>query len=128
MALGQFENGIEAHKAAVALKIKHHGVYIRHVPGYAYTVGCSDLGLPELMIENMPRDQSEELLKLLYVAAEQRSVRATSWNEIVVVTPKPSFESMTADQVKGRLFDARTHYGHWDVSGVKVMVPGVRSD
>ena len=128
MALGKFENGIEAHKNAVADAIEHHGVHVRHVPGYAYTVGCSDLGLPELLVENMPREQSDELLKLLFLAAARRDTPARSWNEVAVVTPKPGFESMPRDQVKTRLFDARSHYGHWNISAVKVLVPGVLRD
>jgi hypothetical protein len=128
MALGKFENGIEAHKNAVADAIEHHGVYVRHVPGYAYTVGCSDLGLPELLVEKMPREQSDELLRLLFLAAERRDTPAKSWDEVAVVTPKPGFESLSVDQVKTRLFDARTHYGHWKISAMRVLVPGAPRD
>lgn len=128
MALGIFENGIEAHKVTMAYAIEHSGVHVRHVPGYAYTVGCTELGLPELLIEGLPRDQSDELLKILFKAAEQRSMPASSWDEIVVLTPKPTFVPMTSDQVRTLFSDARTHYGHWDVSAVKVVVPGVQRD
>lgn len=128
MALGKFENGIEAHKNAVADAIEHHGVHVRHAPGYAYTVGCSDIGLPELLVEKMPREQSDELLRLLFLAAERRDTSARSWDEVAVVTPKPGFESLSVDQVKTRLFDARTYYGHWKISAVKVLVPGVPRD
>ena len=128
MALGKFENGIAAHKNAVADAIEHHGIHVRHVPGYAYTVGCSDIGLPELLVETMPREQSDELLRLLFLAAERRDTPAKSWDEVAVVTPKPGFESLSVDQVTTRLFDARTHYGHWKISAVKVLVPGVPRD
>src|SRR5690554_8003851 len=111
MALGKFENGIEAHKNAVADAIEHHGVHVRHVPGYAYTVGCSDLGLPELLVENMPREQSDELLKRLFLAAARRDTPAWSWNEVAVVTAKPGFELMRREQVRARRFDAGSDFG-----------------
>lgn len=118
-----FENGIESHRQLMAAKINNDGFYVRHSPGYSYTVGCSILGLPELMVEQLPPDHADEILGLLYLAAKEFEGAITCWEDLsATLEPKPAFLPMTENSVKQCFFDGRTHFGHWNFSGTRLVL------
>ncbi len=125
MDLGLFVNGIDTHNALMAALIEYDGIYVKHDDEHSYTVGLSGMGLPELVAVGTDPEQNTTLLFDLFYAVK---------NQVLKLEPGAvdglffedglALAAMSEDEKKSVFYAARTLYGSWDFSALKMVHGG----
>lgn len=125
MELSKFDNGIALHNNAIRHVIEKDELYIMHEDGYSYTVGMRYIGSSELIIYGQHKSVAEEMFKIIYAAARDLDLNTVIKN---VFEPAPGLSNISEKEKKGLFYAARTHYGDWSFSAVKISMQTNKSN
>ena len=123
MKLRVFDNGIQSHNNKIQQSLKTDGIYIMHEEGYSYTVGFLKVGSPDLILYDQTQGVAEEIFQLLFQAVQLGLIQLRQDMMIEhVLEPQPRLIAVTELDKKQHFYAARTYYGDWNFSVLKIQL------